>query len=173
MKIIDRELAYKGHYSINKLTIKGDDGIFEREQFHRGNSVGALVFDTLRKQFVLARQFRPGTEGYFDEIVAGSVEENENPEQTIVREIEEETGYKTDKCFFIGSFYMSPGSSTEKLFLYYCEVSTKTKMGGGNNEENEKIELIYINEIVTPHAFADAKTIIAFYWYLYNKQKGE
>ena len=170
MEIIDKAILYEGFFKIFKIRIKDSDRIFEREQFHRGNSVAALLFDTVRKKLVLVRQFRTGTEDYLTEIVAGTVEHGEDYEATIEREIKEETGYKIDKSEFIGSFYMSPGSNTEKLFLYYCEVSEKISEGGGNSDENEKIELVYLDEFADAYSFEDAKTIIALNWYLNNKE---
>lgn len=170
MEVINKVPIYRGHFTIFNITVKDNDTSFEREQFHRGNSVAALVFDTLKKQFVLVKQFRVGSENYLTEIVAGTVEENEEQDKTISREITEETGYNVDKQEFVKAFYMSPGSNTEKLFLYYCEVSKKAADGGGNIHEHENIELVYLDEITDPFLFEDAKTIIAFQWWLKNKK---
>lgn len=170
MKVIKKSPVYKGHFTIFNVTIEDDGEKFEREQFHRGNSVGALLYDTKQKKFVLVKQFRTGTENYLTEIVAGTVEPGENPETTIIREIEEETGYTTDRIELICACFMSPGSNTEKMFLFYCEVSEKVTSGGGNSNEYEKIELIFIDEITDPYIFEDAKTIIAFEWHLRGRK---
>lgn len=170
MKIIEKTPAYKGHFTIYNLSIADGDEIIEREQFHRGNSVAALLYDTQKKKFVLVRQFRVGTEDYLTEVVAGSIEKGDDPKSTILREIKEETGYKTDCLQLICSFYMSPGSNTEKLFLYYAEVSEKQGEGGGNKNEHEKTETVYLDEITNPYMFEDAKTIIGFEWFIKNKK---
>jgi ADP-ribose pyrophosphatase len=171
MKVLEKTPVYEGHFTIYNLVIEDGKETFEREQFHRGNSVAGLLYDTAKKKIVLVRQFRAGTENYLTEIVAGTVEKGEDPKATIVREIMEETGYKTDSIELISSFYMSPGSVTEKLSLYYCEVSEQATSGGGHADENEKIELTYLDEINNPYMFEDAKTIIAFEWYLRVKNK--
>lgn len=116
---------------------------------------------------MLVKQFRTGAENYLIEIVAGTIENGEENESSIEREIR---GYIVDKMEFIGSFYMSPGTNTEKLFLFYCEVKERISEGGGNSEENEKIELVYLDEHPDAYSFENAKTIIALSWYFKNKK---
>ena len=42
------------------------------------------------------------------------------------REIEEELGYRADRSSHIATFYVSPGGSSERIWLYYAEVSEAT-----------------------------------------------
>ncbi|WP_347158909.1 NUDIX hydrolase [Pontibacter chitinilyticus] len=165
MKIKNREKAYDGYFKIYKLTVEQEGQTFTREQFDRGNAVAALVYDTKRQEYILTKQYRIGPESEFVEVVAGMVDDGEKPEQSITREIEEETGYKTDTLQHLHTFYSSPGGTTEKVTLYYAEVSEQNTAGGGKKDEHEHIEVLRYSaaelvQLETP----DAKTIIAQQW---------
>jgi ADP-ribose pyrophosphatase len=170
MKVKNRELAYNGYFKIYKLQVEQEGETFTREQFDRGNAVAALIFDTIKQEYILAKQFRVGSENDLIEVVAGMIDKGEEPEQSITREIEEETGYKVDRLEHIDTFYTSPGGTTEQITLYYAEVSNQHMQGGGNVHENEHIEIIRLtamelNQLKTP----DAKTIIAQQWVKLNR----
>jgi ADP-ribose pyrophosphatase len=84
------------------------------------------------KNSFLYHSGRPGSNSEILEIVAGTLDkENEDAREAMIREIDEEIGYKTDKITLIDECYMSPGGSTEKISIYYCEVSEKIHQGGG------------------------------------------
>jgi ADP-ribose pyrophosphatase len=170
MKIIDRKTAYDGHFKIIKLTVSDGEKTFEREVFERGNAVAALVLDTKKSAFVFVKQFRPATEGELVEVVAGMLDqEGDSPEATIRREIGEEMGYAVDRLEPIQDFYPSPGGSSEKIHLYYAEVSHKTGKGGGLAEENESIELVEVPQAklaAYKQEIKDAKSLVGIYWWL-------
>ncbi|MDX5438451.1 MAG: NUDIX hydrolase [Pontibacter sp.] len=165
MKIKNREKAYDGYFKIYKLTVEQEGQTFTREQFDRGDAVAALVFDTEKKRYILTRQFRVGSESELVEVVAGMVDEGESPENSIRREIEEEIGYHVDKLEHLHTFYSSPGGTTERVMLYYAEVTQQLNKGGGNSHEHEFIEILhYTEEELAALQTPDAKTIIAQQW---------
>jgi ADP-ribose pyrophosphatase len=101
------------------------------------------------------------------------LEDNEKPEDCIKREVMEELGYKIKISKLLSTFYTSPGASTERIFLFYCEVSKNDKIekGGGNEQENEDIQLVKIpvSQITSKILeLKDAKTILALQWFLLN-----
>ena len=165
MKIKKKEKVYDGYFKLFEVTVEQDGQTFTREQFDRGNAVAAIVYDTSQQQFILTKQPRIGSETEMIEVVAGMVDKGEEPAQSIEREIHEEIGYHIDKLEHLHTFFSSPGGCTEKVELYYVEVSHQEHEGGGNAHEHEKIELIKLTkeaflELKTP----DAKTIIAQQW---------
>lgn len=165
MNITDRETAYDGYFKIYKLHVEQKGHTFTREQFDRGRAVAALVFDTVTEKYVLTRQFRVGSESELVEVVAGMIDEGEQPEQSIKREIEEEVGYEVDTLKLLHTFYSSPGGSTEHVQLYYAEVSHQRHEGGGNSHEHEHIELVRLSpEELDALELYDAKTIVAQQW---------
>lgn len=168
MKIIDRKTAYNGYFKIKKLTVTDWQKTFEREVFERGNAVAALVLDTEKDAFVFVKQFRPASGSELVEVVAGMLDqENDSPEATIRREIKEEMGYAVGRLEPILDFYSSPGGSSEKIHLYYAEVSHKTGEGGGLADENESIELVEVpREKLGAQQIQDAKSLVGIYWWL-------
>jgi ADP-ribose pyrophosphatase len=166
MQIKGKQKVYDGYFKMYELTVEQDGHTFKREQFDRGTAVAALVHDTEKDSFILTKQFRIGSESELIEIVAGMIDDGEAPEISIRREIEEEIGYHVDQLEHLYTFYSSPGGTTEKVLLYFAEVSKQHADGGGKADEHEKIEIVELtaNEFLkldTP----DAKTIISQLWF--------
>jgi len=178
--VANERIVFNDHYKMIKATVtydtfKGNTINTERLAFERGDSVAILLYEKETKSILAINQFRYPTckngEGWLIEIPAGSLEENEKPENCIKREVMEELGYQLTTVQLIKTFYTSPGASTERIFLYYSEISIndKTEEGGGNSEENEDIQLIKIPVAEIPSKISeikDAKTILALQWFL-------
>jgi nudix-type nucleoside diphosphatase (YffH/AdpP family) len=66
------------------------------------------------------------------EVCAGMLDQD-NAEQCVIRETEEETGYRLTTVHKIMETYMSPGAVTEILYLFVGEYdeSMKVNEGGG------------------------------------------
>src|SRR5262245_21447621 len=118
--------------------------------FERGDSVAAVVFDRDAEQLLLTEQFRFPTlakgPGWVIEIIAGMIEAGEQPEDSLRREIEEELGYRADRIEHIATFYVSPGGSSERIWVYYVEVGEagRVSVGGGMPGEHEAIRVACI-----------------------------
>lgn len=87
----------------------------------------AAVLAFFNGKIVLQKQYRHTIGTWEIEIPAGSVENNEDPKEAAVRELQEETGCIADKVEELGWFHLSVGSTTEKVFLYYIECSKMDK----------------------------------------------
>ncbi|MDZ7260492.1 MAG: NUDIX domain-containing protein [candidate division KSB1 bacterium] len=159
-----------------------------RLNFNRGNSVAILLYKPETESVILVYQFRypayvaDPNKGWLLEIVAGSMESGpdaiETPEEVARKELLEEIGYQVDKLDYVCEFFVSPGGTSEKIFLYFAEVSEKdrVKKGGGLEREGEDILLKEINwhqawEMIQTGEICDAKTIIGLQW-LKNKLVG-
>jgi ADP-ribose pyrophosphatase len=150
--------------------------LVRRLNLERGDSVAVLVFNRNTEKLILVSQFRYPTyqnrDGWTIEAIAGMVDPGEAPEQTIRRELQEETGLKIDTFQHITTFYPSPGGSSERIYLYYSEVSgeqAKYKKTGGllsHGEDVKAIEMTLEDALakIKSGEIADAKTIMAIYW---------
>jgi ADP-ribose pyrophosphatase len=170
--ILNRKAKYESHFKIDELTIKNKSGKeVKREVLVRKNAVAALVYDTNLEKYIFVSQFRPGVGDFITEIVAGTLDkQEEDPREAIIREIKEEIGYKVDNIQFLSKGYASPGGSNEEITIYYAEVSEKIGDGGGLINEDEEIEIIQMSLEELKHTdFKDLKTILSVQWKLMNR----
>lgn len=153
-----------------------NDGTWERvsrESYDRGHGTAVLLYNPDTQMTVLTKQFRmpiydtTPDEAMSIEACAGAIDKSESPETTIIREIEEEVGYRVEKVEKIMEIYMSPGALTEKMHLFIAEYSDAMKVneGGGVESEYEEIEVMEMPfseaiEMMEAGAIKDAKTVI-------------
>lgn len=168
-QIDEAELAYErfdGHMT----------PLLKRMVFERGDSVAAVVYHLDEKRLLFLRQFRYPTyekgPGWMTEVVAGMQEHGEPAEDALRRELLEEIGYQTSHLETIATFYVSPGGSSERITLFYVEVTAADKVaaGGGLVEENEDILTVAYSPEEVAQAVAggeiqDAKTLIGILWF--------
>lgn len=71
-------------------------------------------------RFLVLSQYRPPMEGVSWEFPAGGVDEGENPKETAIRELEEETNIKIDakNVHFLGEYHNAPTILQDKISLY-------------------------------------------------------
>lgn len=121
---------------------------------------------------ILTRQFRLPTylngnkSGLMIEVCAGLLDKDD-PEACIIRETEEETGYRLHSVKKVFESYMSPGAVTEILhcFIGEYDISMKVSTGGGLEDEHEEIDVIEIPfdqayVMIESGEIKDAKTIM-------------
>ncbi len=185
VNIKDITKEYKGFFTLEKAKLQFEkfDGTdseeVERENFYRGDSVAALVYDANSEQVLLVRQFRypvyavEPDSAWITEIVAGSMDDKEQPEETLIRELDEEVNLKISKknLEYISTFYVSPGGTSERIFLYAVETDLEhvdVKQGGLDEEaEDIKAVILPFSDVlgqVANGSIKDAKTIIALLW---------
>jgi len=152
-----------------------------RLNFERGDSVAVLLWNTSKQKMILTNQFRypvhsKTQDGWIVEVIAGSLKSEEDPKEAMKREILEEVGYQADSLEFIHSFFVSPGGTSERINLFYGEVtdSQKIEAGGGLAQEHEDIQILEWNKeeisvAMKNNLITDAKTLIAFLWFMQNK----
>jgi len=177
IEIKETKLLSDNWYILNKVTYsyqKENEAsqTHIREIYDRGNGAAILLYNTYKKTVVLTRQFRLPTflngnkTGMMVEVCAGLLDQD-NAEECIIRETEEETGYRLNKVQKVMESYMSPGAVTEILYLFVGEYDETMKVseGGGLDHEQENIEVL---EYTFDEAYAmiesgeilDAKTIL-------------
>ena len=171
------ELLSDNWYLLNKVTFDykmgdQDSETQVREVYDRGNGAVILLYNSTNKTVVLTRQFRlptylnGNTSGMVIEACAGLLD-TENPEECIIRETEEETGYRLSSVKKVFQSFMSPGSVTEILHFFIGEYQPNMKVsdGGGLAEEHENIEVLEYPfqeayQMIASGEIIDAKTIM-------------
>jgi ADP-ribose pyrophosphatase len=150
--------------------------------FERGDAAALLLLNTDRNAVVLVEQFRApvligrqradrgASDGWTIEAIAGMIDPGEAPDAAIIREAMEETGYRVRRPQLISTYFVSPGGSSERVFLYFAEVRDADRTGaGGGTDDDEDIRTIElsVDELfarLTAGKFDDPKLMIAAYW---------
>ncbi|MCQ6963906.1 ADP-ribose pyrophosphatase, partial [Methanolobus chelungpuianus] len=88
------------------------------------------------------KQYRKAVEKELLEIPAGKLEIGEEPRETAIRELKEETGFSSAKIEYITEFYTSAGFTNEKMHLF---LATELTEGAAEPEKDEYIEVIKLD----------------------------
>lgn len=71
----------------------------------------------------IVRQYRPAVEAYTWELPAGMLEIGEEPVQSCIRELKEETGLTAQSVTPLGVYYSDTGRLENRLHVFYVETS--------------------------------------------------
>jgi nudix-type nucleoside diphosphatase (YffH/AdpP family) len=143
----------------------------KREIYDNGNSAVILPYDPERKTVLLTRQLRLPV--YLQEGLERSIEacagklDGEQADARIIKEMEEELGYRVAEVERLFALYPSPASVAEKIEFFTCSYSPADKVsdGGGLADEGEDIEVIEPTlqqacAMISSDEIIDAKTVI-------------
>lgn len=127
---------------------------------HPGGAVVVPVKNDGR--IIMIRQYRYPLKKMILELPAGKLEPGEDPFVCAVRELEEETGYKSDNVVKLGMIYTTPGFCTEALHIY---MASDLVPGEHNREEGEygmevhEYTMDEIDDLIRSGELSDAKSI--------------
>lgn len=137
----------------------------KREIIEHPGSV-AIITIVDDDSLVLVKQYRKAAEDFMYEIPAGKLEVNEEPKETAIRELREETSYEANKLSYISEFYTSPGYCNEKVHLFLAEDIYEVEADPEPNEfiEKTQIQIDDLIDMVNKGEIIDSKTIIGIYY---------
>ena len=152
VKIQKSKVLSDDWYTLKKYTYdyRMNNGEWEtrrREVYDRGNGSAILLYNQEKGTVILTRQFRMPTfvngnqTGMLIEIPAGLLD-FDHPEAAIIRETEEETGYRVKSVKKVFEAYMSPGSVTEILYCFVAAYDESMKVHNGGGVDQEEIEVM-------------------------------
>lgn len=184
VEIRGRHRLLNDFFKVDEMTVAHQryDGTMSagerRLVLERGDAIAVLLFDKQTRSVLAVEQFRlpaliarrrdnPTTS---DGWMAGMIDEGESATQAVVRETFEETGYRIENPKPIGTYFSSPGGSSERFFLYCALVSAARREGRGGGlagEEDIKVFQIDVEDLFDQLAagtIEDPKLAIAGYW---------
>lgn len=185
-EIIEKSVCYEGFFRLQRYRLRhelfggGWGHEIVRELLERGHAAAVLLYDPDLDSVVMIEQFRIGaleTPGgpWLLEIVAGIVEEEEDPKDVVQREALEEAGCTIRDLVPITSFDLSPGGCSEHIHLY-CGRIDASNAGGiyGLAEEGEdiRVRVVKFSEIprlLDAGTICNATAIIAMQWLILHR----
>jgi ADP-ribose pyrophosphatase len=185
-ELITRESCFKGFFKVDRFTLRhklfegGWGPIIQREIFIRADATCVLPYDPMEGTVVLVEQFRAPIIGqeqspWLIELVAGMNEAGECPEDVAFREAKEEANLVLLELEPVMEYLVSPGGSTEKVYLYCAKIDSRKVTGiHGLEEENEDIKVHVVSveaamAMVTSGQINNAAAIISLQWLALNK----
>ena len=166
MKKISQEQVYDAKvFQVSKVTLErnGEEVIHSVVNFP---GTICILPITQNGKILLEKQYRTPADQYLIEIPAGKIDKGEDPETTMLRELEEETGFKAIKYKKCYEAFTSCGCLDEYLHYFVAKVE---KMDENQRKHfpdtHEDIELFEVSieealELVKNKEIIDAKTIL-------------
>lgn len=122
--------------TLDEVTLpNGDVKSFSYLDFAKGVCILPITNDG---EVICLKQYRHATKSWQWELPAGMIDSADLPPiETAKKELEEETGYTAEHWLDLGSFYPSPGSTTEEIYLFAAAGLTASEQKLENSEQIE------------------------------------
>jgi len=146
-----------------------------REIVERSDCVSIIAIDE-DDNVLLVKQFRKAIEKDLLEIPAGGIEPGEDPEETVRREMQEETGYLPTNIVKLHGFYSAPGYCSEYLYLYLATDLVPSQLYAEDTDEISlvRVPVNQIPDLLSSGEICDGKSVAGLLAYQeYKKQQSD
>lgn len=152
LNLYDLEFQNKTR-KINHWMVASRKSAYDMKQIYLKNAkqkIDAVIIVAIHEEtgkLVLINQFRVPVNGYIYELPAGLIDNNEDVESAVRRELKEETGLdliRIDEKLTKKQVYMSPGMTDESVALVYCLCTGN--LSSEYMEDDEEIEPMLISK---------------------------
>jgi ADP-ribose pyrophosphatase len=173
-KIISSVLEHENpYYSVHKYEVKYPKGFISPYWIVEKSDFSVVIPLFSDKTTLLVGQYRIPGDFYSWEFPMGTVKGSE-PIDNAKQELEEETGYRSEKWQAIGSYFIGPGTTNVKANIFIAEDLHE----GVSHQENTEIlhikhvALSEVKKSIEIGLILDGPTIVAYHYlesYLKNK----
>lgn len=175
IKRIKRELKYKGtiiDFYQDTVEINGDHTAVWDFISHKG--AAAVVPVTEDGKILMVRQYRNALDRYTLEIPAGALDQEGEPgRECAARELEEETGYRSERLDWLITLRTTVAFCNEKIEVYVAEDLIPTVQHLDEDEfiDVQAYDLEELKEKIFNREIEDAKTVAALMAYAVKKKE--
>jgi ADP-ribose pyrophosphatase len=168
-KLLSSKEVFRGRaVNLRIDTIEKKSGqVTTREIVEHQDCIAIVVVDGA-DNIVMVKQFRTPVNRVLLEIPAGGVEDGEDPEDCVRRELQEETGYLPGKIERLGGFYAAPGYCSEYLHVFLATDLSESRLIAEDTDEIEvvRIPVPEVLKMIDSGEICDAKSIAGLLKYL-------
>lgn len=167
-KRIRRELKYKGQlveFYTDYIELPGEK-VVEWDYIHHNGAAAVVPIDK-EGNIIMVRQYRNAINRYTLEIPAGGLNNGEDMKECAKRELEEETGYRSEHVEHLIDLYTTFAYCDEKIGIYCATDLIQSKQNLDEDEflNVEKYSLEDVTAMIFQGGIEDAKSISAILAY--------
>lgn len=171
MELLGTRRIYDGKVvNLRVDTLRGSGGKPHDVEVVEHAQAVAVIVRPRPHEMLLVKQYRQPLARDHWEVVAGSLDPGESPEEAAVRELREETGYVAHRVERLWSAFSAPGFCDE--LLHFCVVDgydVGERSGFDEGEADMELGIFAIEELwrkIRADELPDSKTQIAVLWAL-------
>lgn len=165
---LKRELAYQGTVlKIYRDTVIAN-GIEEVFDYIHHNGAAAVLPVTADGKIMLVRQYRNALDRFTLELPAGKLDAPDEPKiDCAYRELEEETGYKTDQLEYLMTLHTTVALCNEEIGIFIAKnlIPSKQHLDADESIDVEIWEVKDLLDMIYTGKLTDSKTIAAILAY--------
>ena len=188
VELVENESLYRGFLGINRYHIRhslfagGVSPIIVRERVESFQAASVLLYDPSLDKVVMIEQFRIGAiddpgGAWILEVIGGVIEKGQTAEDVARREAVEEAGCPIRRLEPICNFMVSPGFSTERIFLFCGEVDASSAggiHGLAHEGEDIRVDVLSSDEVIGElygGRINCTSAIVAVQWFVMNRER--
>lgn len=141
-KLISSKYPYKskfGNMRLDRVELPNGRIIEEYNVMEYTDWVNCVAV-TREGRLLIEKQYRHGSGDFSYEVPAGTPEDGEDPTDTMIRELREETGYTSPHPpVLLGCYHTNPARNNNRMWIYLFTDCEKT--GGVELDDTEEIEV--------------------------------
>lgn len=171
---IDRKLIHKGKIvTFYEDTMKMPNGNTTTWDFLEHRGAAAIVAEDEDGKLLMVRQYRGPVDRETLEIPAGGLNAGEDFKTCAMRELEEETGYRTEDSKLLLDLYTTAAFCNEKIEIYYTDKIIPSHQNLDEDEyvAIERYTIDELTDMILDGTIRDAKTISAVLAYRALKER--
>ncbi len=166
LKKLSSEIAYRGRvFDVRHDVLARPDGKQITYDTVVHNGAVAMVALDADEQILFVRQYRHSAGKRLLELPAGTLDDGESPQACAQRELREEVGMAPGSLTRLGEFFLAPGYSTERMWIFMAGDLRPEKLEGDEDEDItiERMSLERSLAAIRSGEIEDAKTIAGLY----------